>query len=172
MEDNMDIYSVKVSLQKCGINSSSGFKNIFGRETLQKSILFPVIRVKYRNPDENEPNKISKTFNIERACLTEKNWAGACCGVNWFLVSNTSGYTLYDKKGTYIKRLIVKEVGEIVRVGDSCFFTQSSEGIVRLWLSDGSLKEEYKLTPEQMEADKKSRILRKGEYISVKITSN
>lgn len=169
MNDNMDVYSVKVSLKKY---RHTGYKNIFGRESLQTSIVFPVIRVKYRNSGENEPNGISKTFDLNRAGLTEKNWAGACCGVNWFLVSNTSGYTLYDKNGSFIKRLIVNEVGEITSVGDSCFSTQSLDGIVRLWGSDGILKEEYKLIPEQMAADKKCKILRKGEYISAKITSN
>lgn len=167
MEDNVNIYSVKVSLQKCGESTW----DIFGRK-IQKTLIFPIIRVKYRNPDENKPNGISKIFDLRRAGLTEKNWAGACCGVNWFIVSNTSGYTLYDKNGSFIKRLIVNEVGEITSVGDSCFSTQSLDGIVRVWGSDGILKEEYKLTPEQMAADKKCKILRKGEYISVKITSN
>lgn len=160
MEDKMDIYSVKVSLQKCGESTW----DIFGRK-IQKTLIFPIIRVRYRNPGENEPNGISKTFDLQRAGLTEKNWTGACCGVNWFIVSNTSGYTLYDKNGSFIKRLLINEVGELVSIEDLCFSTQSSDGIVRVWCSDGSLKEEYKLTPEQIATNKICRIIRKGEYI-------
>ena len=99
MTDGMYIYSIKVSLRKCGINSSAGYKNIFGRETLPKSIRFPEVRIKYRNAGEIEYNGISQSYDLNLAGLTEKNWKGACCGANYFLISNTSSYFLFDKNG-------------------------------------------------------------------------
>ena len=106
MEDNMYIYSIKMSLQKCGETTW----DIFGRKT-QKTSIFPIIRVKYRNANEIEYNGISKTYDLTSTGLTEKNWEGACCGVSYFLISNTKSYSLYDKNGIFIKRCMLKMLG-------------------------------------------------------------
>jgi len=165
MTERMDIYSIKVSLHKCGIDSSAGFTNIFGRNTLPKSIIFPKAKIKYRSPGEIKPNGISETYDLKDACLTENNWAGACCGSSYFIICNTSSYSIYDKNGIFIKRLYVKEVGELVSARALFFVTRTSDGIERLWSCKGDLKEENKLSAEQMLKLKKCKILRKGEYI-------
>ena len=160
MEDNMDIYSVKVSLQKCGESTWDKF----GRKT-QKTSIYPIIRVKYRNENEIEYNGISKTYDLTAACLTEKNWEGACCGVSYFLISNTKSYSLYDINGIFIKRLYVKDVGTVIAVGASHFATLSSDGIGRLWGGNGNLIAEDTFTPDQMLELTKYKVLRKGEFI-------
>ena len=160
MEDNMYIYSVKMSLQKCGESTW----DIFGRK-IQKTSIFPIIRVKYRNANEIEYNGISKTYDLSSTGLTEKNWEGACCGVSYFLISNTKSYSLYDKNGIFIKRLYVKDAGTLVAVGASHFVTMSSDGIERVWGGDGNLIEENTLTPEQILELNNNKVFRKGEFI-------
>lgn len=161
----MEIYSIKVSLNKCSINSSSGYTNIFGRETLPKSIVFPKVRVKYRNSGESEHNGITKSYDLKEAYLTEKNWAGASCGSAYFIICNTSYYSLYNKEGIYINRLNVKKVGELVSVMGDTFVTRTADGTERVWNADGSLREEHTLLDSQLPETKKNKILRKGEYI-------
>lgn len=166
MTDGMDIYSIKVLLRKCGINSSAGYKNIFGRETLPKSIILPQVRIKYRNAGEIEYNGFSEYYDLKLAGFTEKSWEGACCGNSYFLISNTSSYSLFDKNCTFIKRMEVKDVGILVRAEALFFVTLTSDGVERIWWGDGSLKEENTLSPEQMLELKDRKILRKGEFIA------
>lgn len=166
MTEGMDIYSIKVLFRKCGINSSAGYKNIFGRETLPKSIIFPQVRIKYRNEGVIEYNGISEYYDLKLAGFTEKSWEGACCGSNYFLISNASCYSLFDKNCTFIKLMYVKDVGILVRAEALFFVTRTSDGIERTWWGDGSLKEENTLSPEQMPELKKGKNLRKGEFIA------
>lgn len=98
--------------------------------------------------------------------MTEKNWEGACCGSSYFLISNTSSYSLFDKNCTFIKCMYVKDVGTLVSAEALYFVTRTSDGIERTWWGDGNLKEEKTLMPEQMLELKNRKILRKGEFIS------
>ena len=158
MEDSMYIHSIKVTLSKIGMTPP--LTNIYGRKSLQKYIIFPRVRIKYRNIDSLDYNGISKTVDLKDAGLTENNWAGACCGVTWFLVSNSSCYTLYDINGNFIKHLFISEVGELNGRGSRFFTTCTPDGTERVWWEDGSLKNEYKLSSDRIH---KVNVLRKGE---------
>ncbi|MDE6378730.1 MAG: hypothetical protein K2K72_08305 [Duncaniella sp.] len=149
-----------MTLSKIGMTPP--LTNIYGRESLQKYIIFPRVRIKYRNVDSLEYNGISKTVDLKDAGLTEKNWAGACCGLNWFLVSNSSSYILYDLNGNFVKQLIISEVGELIGIGTRHFSTCTPDGIQRVWWEDGSLKDVIKL-PDEWPRKAKVKILRKGE---------
>lgn len=61
MNEKMDIFYIKVSLDKCGI---AGLTNIFGRESLTKSIIFPKVLIRYRYAGEIEYNGVSKTYDL------------------------------------------------------------------------------------------------------------
>lgn len=156
MAENMEIYSIKVSLRKCGVATNAIIR--------RQPIIFPTVRVKYRNIGEAGYNGISKTYDLKDAGLTEKNWAGSCCGATYFIICNTWAYVLYDKGGTFIKSFPISEVGEIVSATSSFFVTRSSDGIERIWCGDGTLKEKHELSAGQISELKKCKILRKGEF--------
>lgn len=60
----------------------------------------------------------------------------------------------------------VKDVGVLIRAEALFFVTLTSDGVERIWWGNGRLKEENKLSPEQMPELKNGKILRKGEFIS------
>lgn len=168
IEEGIHIKSVKVNLQKCGINGGMGIPNICGRMVM-KHVIFPVARIKYsQNNIDSEDIDAKITVNLDNALLTTTNFEGVGCGKNYFIVSNGTVYSLYDINGCFNKYINISVSGKIIYIGATSFFTLSNDGKIHKWDSAGTCYETIQATPENLSSYglQKGKLLKKSESFS------